>query len=45
MADIIELKSIEGGKTYSLSELLNPDRGVVLVIRGPEQEARDSAEK
>lgn len=39
MADIIVLKSIEGGKTYSLSELLTQDRGVVLVIRGTEQEA------
>lgn len=40
MADIIEIKTVEGGKTYNLSELLNPDRKVVLVIQGKEQEAR-----
>lgn len=42
MADIIELKSIEGGKTYSLSELLNPDRDVVLVIGTDRKEATDT---
>lgn len=37
MADIIEIKTIEGGKTYSLSELMEQDGNVVLVIHGKEQ--------
>lgn len=41
MADVIEIKIIEGGRTYSISELLNQDRDVILMIQGKEQEAKE----